>query len=130
LRLARARLRRTARLSRRRPRRRTFGDRDALAHQLLDVADVGALLVVAERDRQAARARAAGAADAVDVGLGLVRDLEVEDVRDLVDVEPARGDVRRDEHAHRAVLERGERAQAGVLALVAVDRFRGDARLA
>ena len=45
-------------------------------------------------------ARAAGAADAVHVVLGDVRQLEVDDVRQLLDVEAARGDVGRDEHRH------------------------------
>ena len=47
------------------------------------------------------RAGAAGAADAVHVVLGHVRQLEVDDVRQLVDVDAARGDVGRDQHLQR-----------------------------
>ena len=72
-------------------------------------------------------AGAAGAADPVDVVLGDFRQLVVHDVRQLVDVEPARGDVGRDEHAHRPCLEVRERARARALALVAVDRGRREA---
>ena len=56
------------------------------------------------RARSPARAAgAAGAADAVHVVLGDVRQLVVHDVRQLFDVEAARGEVGRDEHAHRPV---------------------------
>src|SRR5262245_38788809 len=45
------------------------GDRDRALDQPLDVAQERAFLVVAERDGDPARAGAAGAADAMDVGL-------------------------------------------------------------
>src|SRR5205807_3046165 len=98
-------------------------DRHAAPDQAFDGAEVGALLVVAERDREPARAGATRAADPVDVGLGLVRQVEVEDVRDLGDVEAARSYVRRHEDARLAVLEVPERASARALGLVAVDRL-------
>ena len=79
-----------------------------------------------QRDRLAGRTGAAGAADAVDVVLGDVRQLEVDDVRQLVDVDAARRDVGRDEHLQVAALEFGQRPRARALALVAVDRHRGD----
>src|SRR6185437_4943592 len=62
------RLRRTGRGPRRRALRQRI-DRDALARQLLDVAEIGPLLAVAERDRDALGAGPGGAADAVDIGL-------------------------------------------------------------
>src|SRR5262249_23300747 len=68
-----------------------------LLREALDVAQELAFLARAQGDRHAGRARARGAADAVHVGLGHVRDLVVDDVRDVVDVDPARGDVGRDE---------------------------------
>ena len=52
-----------------------------------------------QRDRLALRAGAAGAADAVHVVLGHVGQLVVDDVRQLVDVDAARGDVGRHQHA-------------------------------
>src|ERR1043166_8698961 len=75
-------------------------------------------------DRRPSRADAgaAGAADAVDIVLGHVRHVEVDDVRQPLDVEAARRDVGGDEHAQLVVLEALEGAHACVLRLVAMDR--------
>ena len=48
--------------------------------------------------------------------------LEVDHVGKLLDVQTSGRDVRRDQNAHTTVLEVGERARAGALRLVAVDR--------
>ncbi|EWS52902.1 hypothetical protein X551_04306 [Methylibium sp. T29] len=61
------------------------------------------------------------------VVLGHVGQLEIDDVRQLVDVDAARGDVGCHQHLERAALEVGQRLGARGLALVAVDRHRGDA---
>ena len=106
---------------------RQFGHRHLHARHLLDVAQVFPLLAVAERDRDPGRARPGGAADAVDVGFGDVRQIVVDDVRDAVDVDAARRDVGRDEHPAMPRLEAGKRPLALRLALVAVDRRRRDA---
>jgi hypothetical protein len=97
--------------------------------QLLDVAQVIALVLRAEAERDALAPGARGAADAVDVLLGDVGQLEVDHVADARDVDPARGDVGRDEDLGAAVLELVERAFALRLALVAVDRVGGNAAL-
>ncbi len=68
----------------------------------------------------------AGAADAMGVGGCLLRRIEVDHVGDVVDVEPAGGDVGRDERANLAGVEPGERLLALRLGLVAVDRDRVD----
>ena len=99
---------------------------DRAAQDLLDVAQELAFLRGAERERLARLAGPAGAADAVDVGLRLVRDVEVDDVGDVVDVEPARRDVAGDQDSHLPAAELVERARALVLRLVAVDGQRGD----
>ena len=57
------------------------------AGEALDLAQRAAIAVVGERDGDARRAGAAGAADAVDVVLGLPRQVEVDDVADAGDVE-------------------------------------------
>ena len=57
----------------------------------------GDLVARAERDRDAVGAGARGAADAVDVALRDVRQVEVDDVADAVDVDAAGGDVGRDQ---------------------------------
>ncbi len=67
------------------------------------------------------RAGARGAADAVDVLLGHVGQVVVDDVRDIVDVDAARGDFGGDENTRLALLEAVERTGALALALVAVD---------
>ena len=67
-------------------------------------------------------ARAAGAADAVDVHLRHFRQLVVDHVRNAVDVEAAGRDVGRHQHRRPVRLERRQRALADALALVAVDR--------
>ena len=73
-------------------------------------------------------AGARGAADAVDIRLGLHRQVVVDDMGDVVDVESARGDIGGDQHRHAAGPETVERAHALVLRLVAVDRVGVDAR--
>ena len=73
---------------------------------------------------------APGPADPVDVVLGDHRQLEVDDVRQRVDVEAAGGDLGRDQDREPAGLEVGQRADALRLALVAVDRGRPRCRRA
>ena len=107
--------------------------RDALAgnlelDQALDLLQESALLGVAERDRVARLAGARRAADAVHVGLGLHRKVEVHHVGDVVDVESARRHVGCDEHGRSARTEGVKRANALVLRLVAVDRLCADVR--
>ena len=58
-----------------------------------------------------------------------VGQFEIDHVRQLVDVQTARGNIGRDQHAQRVALEIGQRAGARVLALVAVDGGSGDALL-
>src|SRR5262245_20659928 len=60
---------------------------DRLPRQPLDVAELGALLVVTEGDGDAAAAGARRAADAMHVALRNIRQLEVHHVGDVVDVD-------------------------------------------
>jgi len=102
---------------------------DRLLDHLLQQAHV--LLVVGRHEAHgvAGRGGATGAADAVHVVLGVHREVEVDDVRDALDVDAARGDVGRDEHARVSALERVERLDALALAAVRVNRRRVDAGL-
>ena len=59
--------------------------------------------------------------------LGDFGQLVVHDVRQLIDVEPARRDIGRDEDPYRAALEVCERARPRALALVAMDRGGAEA---
>ena len=96
--------------------------RDALADQLLDLGDRLAVGRADDGDRGAGLAGAAGAADAVDVVVGMMRDVEIEDVADVGNVEAAGGDVGGDQQLDLAVAERIERGGARRLIQVAVQR--------
>ena len=78
---------------------------DLAADQLFDV--VNRALVGARDDRvgDAAAARAAGAADTVDIIFRMGRDVEVENVADVWNIETACGHIRADEQVDRPVLE-------------------------
>ena len=76
-----------------------------------------------ERDGLTGRFGARGASDAVNVVVGALRDVVVDDVRDPRDVEPARGDIRRDEDPRFAPTELLERRVSLFLRAVAMDRF-------
>ena len=80
-----------------------------------------------ERDRGAFAAGAAGAADAVHVGLGRRRHVVVEDVRELLDVEAARGDVGGNQQVGLAGAEHLHHAVALPLFHAAVERLRAAA---
>ena len=81
-----------------------------------------------ERDGLTRGAGTAGAADPVDVVLRVPRELEVDDDRQVLDVEAARGDVGRDEHPDVARLEALERARPLGLRAVRVDGHGVQAR--
>ena len=72
---------------------------------------------------------AAGAADAVHVGLLVLGALVVDDVRDVVDVDAAGGDVGGDQHVDLAGAERAQRLLARALAEVTVHGGRGETAL-
>ena len=107
----------------------TVEGRDGQLDQPLDVAQQVAFVVGAEGDRRAFRPGPRGAADAVDIGLGHLRQLVLDDVADAVDVDAARGDVGGDHRPDLALLESGQGALALALALVAMDGRGGDTGL-
>src|SRR5258705_13502365 len=65
--------------------------RNLLANEALDVADVAGVFRRDEGERITHGLRTAGAADAMDVILGLFRDIVIDDVRDTRDVDAACG---------------------------------------
>ena len=99
---------------------------DAALDETFDIGEEDFLVQAHQRDRLAAGPRPPGAADAVHIILGHVGQLEVDDVGQLVDVDAAGRDVGGHQHLERAGLELGQRLGARPLALVAVDRHRGD----
>lgn len=82
-------------------------------------------LLLDERQCFPALSRATGTADAMDVIFVRRRDIVVDDMRDVGDVDTARSDIGSDKHFYAIALEKGEGPLAFVLALVAVDRFGG-----
>lgn len=93
----------------------------------LDVREQLALARLDDGPRHTVAARAGGPADAVDVDLGVLGQVVVNDVRDVVDVEAAGGVVRRDEHGQLALAQLRHHAVALTLVQVAVDRLGLDA---
>ena len=89
------------------------GLRQGEPRQALDRAQEVALLVVAERDRLPRIARPRGAADAMNIGLGDLRQFKIDDMGDAVDVDAARGDVGRNQRARLSVRKAPTRARAG-----------------
>jgi hypothetical protein len=79
-----------------------------------------------EADPGAAASGSAGAADAVHVGVAVSGRIEVDDVCDVVDVDPPGGDVGCDQREHFAGLEAGQGPFALALALVAMHGYRLD----
>ena len=71
---------------------------------------------------------AAGAPDAVDVILGMLRHVVVDDVAHIRDVQPARGDVRGDEHFKFAVAKTLQRLLAFLLRAVGMQHGHGVVR--
>ena len=91
------------------------------ADRLLDRAQIPFFLRRHQRESRAGHFSARGAADAVDVVLGLHRHVEVDHVAERCHVDAARGDVGRDQHLVAPLLEPFERLRALRLRAVAVD---------
>jgi len=87
-------------------------------------ADLDGLLALHQRDDRALGAGSRSASGAVDIGLELGRRVGVDDQLNVVDVDPASGDVGRDQGARGAGVEGGEIAGASVLSEVAVQLDR------
>ena len=101
--------------------------RHAQAQGLGDQRPARRVIPVDEGDGRARVARAARAADAVDVDLLVFGALVVDDVRDVVDVDASRGDVGGDQDVDLAVTEGAQRLLASTLAQVAVQRTNREA---
>ena len=101
--------------------RREPGDLELRPRGRLDVAQQSMLARLDQRDRHALASGPARSTDAMHVGIGVGRHVEVDDVADMVDVEAAGGDVRRDQHVQRAVAETPHDPVAGLLGEAAVE---------
>src|SRR5205085_10635654 len=88
------------------------GDRDLLADQLLDRGDGLAVLGRGQHEGAALPAGSAGPPDAMHIIFGMIRHVETEDVRQALDVQPARCDIAGHEKPDLAVLKALERLGA------------------
>jgi len=95
--------------------------------QALDIPQQIVFIHAHQGDRLAFPAGPAGAPDAMHIVLRHMGQFEVDDMRQLVDVQAARGDVGRHQHTHLPQLEVLQGPGAGALALVAVDGHGIDA---
>ena len=101
---------------------RDLGELEACPGCPLDVAEETLLARFDERDRDPLAPGAPRPAGAMDVGVGVRRDVVVDDVRDVIDVEPARRDVRCHENIEGTVAEAVHDAVTLVLRHAAVER--------
>ena len=106
-----------------------FGAGNGLPDQLFDRDHRFLIERGDDRDRGAGAAGAAGAADAMDVVVGMMRDVEIEDVADGGNVEAAGGDVGGDQQRNLTLAELIERCGARRLIHVAVQGADAEAVL-
>ena len=106
-----------------------FGVRNGLADQLFDRHDRFLVERGDDGDRRAGPPRTPGAADAVDVIVGMMRDVEIEDVADGGNIEAAGGDVGGHQQRNLAFAELIQRLGAGRLIHVAMQGADAEAVL-
>ncbi len=99
-------------------------DGDTLRDELLDISEVLFLFSITEGDSDTTSTCPACASDAVDIGLGDIRELEIDDMRELIDIDPTCRDIGRDEDTDFFVLESCECCLAIILGFIAMDSFR------
>src|SRR5690606_25965140 len=101
-----------------------FDARDRLADQALDRRDELSVGRRSKREGAAFAAGASGATNPVDIVLRMNRNVEIEDVAQALDVEPARRDVACDQQARFVTAELLERFGTRGLGHVAMQRHR------
>ncbi len=94
--------------------------RDFAADQLRDLGQELTIFARGQRECAAFIAGTASTADAMDVGVGVVGHVEIEDVGQAADVDTARGDIGADQQAEFVVLEFLQRLGARRLRHVAM----------
>jgi hypothetical protein len=112
-------------------RQRNFGelprgdrfDRNLAADVGLDVGQADGIFLAAEADRVAFGSSPRGAPDAVHVVGGILRQIEVEYMTDVGNVQATRGNVGRDQHREIAVVEIAQEGEAFLLRHITRDRL-------
>ena len=100
-----------------------------LTDEPLDRGDLLEVLGDHDGERVAHALRAARATDAMDVVLGMMGHVEVDDVADLLDVDPARGDIGGNHHFVATAAETAQRLLTLSLGAVGVEYRDGMALL-
>jgi len=101
-------------------------DRDLHSNNLFDLQQVLVFFCIAEGDALTAGPGASRTADAVHIGLGFERHIEIDHMADLVDIDPASGDVRSDQDPNLACAKRMEDPLASVLRASTMDPLSGN----
>jgi hypothetical protein len=98
-----------------------FATWNRLANKTLNIAQKIALGIVAERDCDSSGARAASAANAMHISLGVNWQIIINDMRNGVHVKSSRGDIRRNKNTRASRTETIKRFGALTLRFVAVN---------
>ena len=96
-------------------------------NQFLDVTQVFAFFLVTERKSGTTGAGPAGPAYTVNVCLGHIRQFIVDNMRQIIDVDTPRRNIRRYQDPRMPALEIFQRPLPGILRFIAVNGFRPDA---
>ena len=103
--------------------------RDLRADQLFNRAQLVAIFTRTQRNRDASRARACGAANAVHISLRHFRQIKLDDMGHAIHINAACGDIGR-HHDRRATITEGSQGGfARILGFIAMDRIGADAIL-
>ena len=78
-------------------------NRDVFTDQSLDILQVDLLLIITERERNTVRAGTASTTDAVYIGLGHIRQIVVDHVRQVVNIDATRRDIGRNTYSRAHV---------------------------
>src|SRR5215472_1238427 len=98
--------------------------RDWLADQLLDGLDETPVVLAGKGEGMSLAAGPAGAADAMDIVLSMDRHVEIEDVAEPLDIEPAGRDIARDQDRDLAIAEAVQSLGAARLRHIAMEGRR------
>ena len=98
-------------------------DRDRHSNGLFDLLQIFVFVTIAERDALAARSGPGRSADSMDVGLCFDRDVEIDDMADVIDIDPTSRNIGCDENSNLSVTERVEDSLASILRSTPMDSF-------
>jgi hypothetical protein len=101
---------------------------DLPADELLDIAQKFFFFSIAKGKRGTAGACPACSADPMDIGLGYIRQLEIDHMGEVIDIDTPCSDICRYQYPGVPVLEVYERALPGILRFVTMDGLRTDTR--